>query len=93
LKHQQEVEFYSLISQTLVNYLADKRGTAAAGLVWEDEIERLALQNIDEKLLTELSGLRQQCDFARFADTADLTAGSDLLERTGSALNQLERRL
>ena len=93
LKQDEEGQFYSLITQALVCYLADKRGIAAAGMVWEDEVERLAQQKLDEPLLKELNWLRQQCDFARFAATADPVAGNDVLDRTGVVLNQLERLL
>jgi len=93
LKVNDESEFYGLITQTLVCYLADKRGISAAGLVWDDEIKRLEMQGIDESLVQDLNRLRQQCDFARFAANADLESGTDTYERTGTVLNQLERLL
>ncbi|MBL7033928.1 MAG: protein BatD [Candidatus Delongbacteria bacterium] len=93
LRQKEEGDYYAQVTQTLVNYLADKRGLAAAGLVWEEELQQLRDQGVDAAVIDEMALLRQQCDYARFAASKELPEATDIIPRSETILDRLERLL
>jgi hypothetical protein len=59
--------FYSALSLSLMGYLADKLGLSRSGVTQREIVRRLLLAGGEEKKVTQLTELLDECDFARFA--------------------------
>lgn len=84
-------EFYGALTTALRGYFADKLACEAAALTTDSIVGQLAERNMaDEALLTELRRLLEDCDFARFAPSADASQRSADLERASTLLETLD---
>lgn len=85
--------FYGALAQALRGYFADKLTTDAAALTNERILAALRERSLDEVLLNETKVLLEDCDFARFAPSADASQREKDLERASNLINQLESQL
>jgi hypothetical protein len=61
--------FYAALSQALSGYLADQMGLSRSGVTQREILQRLQSLGAEAGLLDQLTGLFDECDFARFAPT------------------------
>ncbi len=70
LHQQKKEEFYSEVSRALWGYVADKLGIPPAELSKEAARVSLEQRGVTNEHITGLVGMIEQCDFARFAPSA-----------------------
>lgn len=84
--------FYAEVARALTQYLADKRGVAAAGLTRPELSLALASHGLPAQTVERLLAALDECDRARFAPGADEPAAQhDLLARADRILAELDR--
>ena len=64
------VDFYGEIYTALTSFIADKLNISPHGLTSEQIADMLREQSADEELISDITELLKQCDFARFAPAA-----------------------
>lgn len=71
LHAKKKEEFYAEISRALWGYIGDKLGIPPSDLSMETVRSSLAGRNVSDEAITKLTGTIEQCEFARFAPSAD----------------------
>ena len=65
--HKDSQGFYSALSLALMGYLSDKLGLSRSGVTQREIARQLAKAGAENKKITQLTELLDECDFARFA--------------------------
>jgi hypothetical protein len=84
--HKDAARFYSVLSQALVGYLADRLGFSRSGVTQREIFQRLIDLGADDARVTQLSGLLDECDFARFAPGESQVSAMEQHETLAEAL-------
>ncbi len=95
LRHDAK-EFYAALAQALIGYLADEMGASRSGITQREILWQLHKRGAKEQLITELSELFDETDFARFAPSeresaamaADEQKAIELLTQLGRILSK-----
>jgi len=78
--------FYASLSQALCGYLADQLGLSRASVTQRELLRRLAAAGASAQSQTQLAGLLDECDYARFAPSGREAADLERHEREAEAL-------
>ncbi|MGA1875868.1 MAG: BatD family protein [bacterium] len=91
-KKGQEKEFYTAISKSLTEYVADKLNVQAAGLTNQHLTGQLKDRGVPGEILEQLERCLNTCDYARFAPTnGDAQARKDTLMETEHLITTIEK--
>lgn len=93
LKAGKGAEYYEELMKTLWGYLSDKLTIPVAELTKDTVTEKLRKQNIDEANITTFLDILNQCEFARYAPSADATAKEHLFEQAKEIITLFENKL
>ena len=92
LKQKNEKVFYQELSKALYGYLGDKLNIPLADLSKEKIRESLMNHSIDNANTTEVIGMIERCEMARFAPVSDLTA-DQVYSETVSLIEKIESQI
>jgi len=88
------IPFYGLLYSSLAEFLADKFGISASGMLWEDLEKRLSEKGVDEESRAIIRNIWEEADMVRFASsTFDQVAKQNSLQKTENVLVKLNRVL
>lgn len=93
LENTDQHTFYGTLTTALRGFFADKLATDAAALTTNSIVDLLAEKGIDEELLHQVRSLLDDCDFARFAPSADTSTRRQDLDRATELLQTLSSKL
>ncbi|MFH1428332.1 MAG: BatD family protein [Candidatus Margulisiibacteriota bacterium] len=67
LKEQQKEMFYAAIYKAVSDYIGDKFNVEAVGMTRDQLLELLSAKNASDEIQSQVTGIFDICDFARFA--------------------------
>lgn len=83
-------EFYAALAQAIRGYFADKFALETAALTNEEIIKQLNERSVAEDLVLRTKEMLEDCDFARYAPSAEASRREQDLQRASDLVNQLE---
>lgn len=92
LHNKQNEAFYIEISKVLWGYISDKFHIPLGQLSLETAHQKLSERNMQENSINEFINTLQDCEYVRFAPSADITPDR-MYERTFNFIAKIEREL
>jgi hypothetical protein len=93
LHSNQQSLFYEELINALYGYLSDKLRIATAELSIDKATEQLRQKDINENLITAISGLIDRCHYARYSPSGQQGSLSDDYESAAEIIRKLEQNL
>lgn len=93
LKHDNKEFFYDEILRGIWGYLGDKLTIPVSGLTIDSAVNMLKKYNINQKLIDELIAVVNECEFARYAPTAELPPMDKVYTQATKAISEIEQNL
>ncbi len=93
LKNDNKTEFYEEILKGLWGYISDKLTIPIADLSKDSAVATLKKYNIDQKIINDLTTVVDECEFARYAPTAELPQMDIVYEEAAKTISELEQNL
>ena len=93
LHAQKKEDFYSSISKALWGYSSDKLGIPAADLTLDNIRAKLQERGVAAELVAKLGSTIEQCDYARFAPSADSSQMDVMYKETVNLISGIEEQI
>lgn len=92
LESNQDTLFYNEIAKALWGYVADKFSIDQVDLTTDKIKAKLIAKQIDEQKIDSLIQVLQQCEFARFAPSADSNGKQKLYDQATEVIQNFEQK-
>lgn len=93
LRKRDETLFYESVHKAMLGYVSDKLNIPQSELTSDSINEAFASRNIDANIVKDFNDVLQQCEFARYAPSADSQAMDSLYQRAAETIGQLDKKL
>lgn len=93
LRKRNENAFYESVHKAMLGYVSDKLNIPQSELTSDSINEAFNARDIDQDLARDFNDVLQQCEFARYAPSADSQAMDNLYERAAETIGQLDKKL
>lgn len=93
LGHNQKEQYYEEVMKAMWGYLGDKLSIPVAELSRDKSREILVQKQLDGELLTGIYTLLDNCEYARFAPSSELSDMKKLYSDAINIISKLEQRL
>lgn len=93
LGHNQQEQYYEEVMKAMWGYLGDKLSLPVAELSRDKSREILVQKQLDRELLTGIYALLDNCEYARFAPSSELSDMRKLYSDAINIISKLEQRL
>lgn len=93
LKEKKIDKFYEEILKALWGYLSDKLNIPMAELTRANAIAALKAKGVDDEKLSELAGILDTCEYARFAPSASGTEAEKIYEGASQFIKSVENSI
>ncbi|MCX6254862.1 MAG: BatD family protein [Bacteroidia bacterium] len=93
LKNEQIDKFYEEILKAIWGYLSDKLNIPVSELTRNNAITSLIERGIGEDRITNLTGILDVCEYARFAPSASGTEAAAIYEGASQFINSVENSI
>lgn len=93
MKKNEHEAFHEAILKAFWGYLSDKLDIPVADLNRDTAVTNLRERNVSEELISDFTGIIEQCEFARYAPAEGSGARSELYKKAVSAMSKLEKQI
>lgn len=93
MKQGQEAQFYDELLKAIWGYLSDKLSIPVANLSKDNVSDILSEHSVDNELITELIGLLNSCEFARYAPSAVSGGMDEIFRKADKTISKLDQKV